>query len=63
MSGSQKELKKRRHPGSGNRRGRAQPKGRQVDAEVEEVLESVSFESGQHGVHTSGNEPLRLRLA
>ena len=41
MSGSQKELKKRRHPGSGNRRGRAQPKGRQVDAEALEQIQAL----------------------
>ncbi len=34
MSGSQKELKKRRHPGSGKRRGRTKTKGRQVDADA-----------------------------
>ncbi len=41
MSGSQRELKKRRHPGSGSRRGRAQPKGRQVDADALEQVRSL----------------------
>ena len=34
MSGSQQQLKRRRHPGSGSRRSRPRPKGRQVDADA-----------------------------
>ncbi len=41
MSGGRIELKKRRHPGSGKGRGRAQPKGRQVDADALERVRSL----------------------
>ncbi|HSS64986.1 MAG TPA: NAD(P)H-dependent oxidoreductase subunit E, partial [Gammaproteobacteria bacterium] len=41
MSGSQKQPKKRRHPGSGTRRGRAQTKGRQVDAHALDEIRAL----------------------
>ncbi|MDH3314711.1 MAG: NAD(P)H-dependent oxidoreductase subunit E [Gammaproteobacteria bacterium] len=41
MSGKQKELKRRRHPGSGTRRGRAQTKGRQVDADAMDEIRGL----------------------
>jgi len=41
MSVEQKQLKKRRHPGSGRGRGRLQPKGRQVDPDAVDEIRAL----------------------
>jgi formate dehydrogenase len=45
MSGDNREIKKRRHPGVGRRRGRTQPKGRQVDPQAHDDIRGLLGDS------------------